>query len=72
VDISRPREGETYRNVLVGATAEEKSFFPTVLFDGDVKLVSGANDMTLERRKGSPPNASFPVFSKLARSSSPS
>jgi hypothetical protein len=70
VETSRTREGQTYKNVLAGVTDDEKEFFLTVLCDGDVKLASGAGDTTLGIRKGSPPETSFQVFNKLARSSS--
>jgi hypothetical protein len=70
VETSRLREGKTYNNVLAGAADEEKKFFLTILCDGDVKLASGADDTTLGIRKGSPPDTSFQVFNKLARSSS--
>jgi hypothetical protein len=70
VDTSRAREGQTYKNVLAGATDEEKRFFLTVVCDGDVKLESGKDDTTLGTRRGSPPDASFQVFDKPARSDS--
>jgi hypothetical protein len=72
VEITRPREGETYRNVLAGATDEEKEFFLTVVCDGDVKLASGTDDSTLETRQGSPPGDTFQVFDPFARSYSKS
>ncbi|KJA13397.1 hypothetical protein HYPSUDRAFT_92767 [Hypholoma sublateritium FD-334 SS-4] len=58
VEAKRPREGDTLCNVLEGATAEERSFFLTMLQHGVVdilgrpdctrELILGGYDITLE------------------------
>lgn len=68
VEESRLREGDIYTAILEDASEEERRYFLTVLYHGDVKLPSGQVDTTLGIRRSIPPADTFDVMSQLARS----